>query len=509
MRTDALDKLSRVVISPDGLQATIQLQPGLDPSDITTEAIEAVIVARGVKPSEATDTAAQTLARQMMEAPAETAVAVVAKGVPPEHGVDGRFELDPNLVERRHNACSNPDDLEFDHYSRSAFIIVDAGERLGRVLPHTEAQDGLDVRGKVIKAAIGRPCTMKFDDSVELQPDGSVIARRKGRLEHDASSLSIEAVLEVQESVDFSTGNVSFPGDVIIRKGVKDCFSIDAGGDLEIVELVEAATIHAKGTIVLRRGMAGRGKGQLHAGGDLEARYLDGVSIQVGNDIRIQRELSNCETKLGRTIDAPGCTLNGGNFLGRFGGRLRALGGEAEAETFVRIGFDPELEDKARLLDDLIPKVAKHLEKARQQLTDLQHGSTKLTPAQAENMTSLQFEIMTGEARMPAVRSAVEQVLNAFEQLHSATLTVEKVIMPGVTIAIGSQAAQIREPIRGPITIALDETGKLVLKSPVSGAVTPLASKAKIYRTPGALDMDELRRWLESPALKKPPQKAA
>lgn len=508
MRTDQLEKLSRIVVSPDGVHASLHLRPGLEPTDITPEAIEAILAARGIRPSKITRSAADLIADQILKDPNAVVENIVAEGVAPVHGIDGRFELCDELLERSRKLAEKSEEGDSNHYARSAFIIVEEGEHLGRVHKHSDAQDGQDVRGKILKANPGRPCQMKFDASVEVHPDGSVVSRRKGRLEFNPSSLSVDPVLEVAESVDFSTGNVSFPGDVIIRKGVKDCFTVDVGGNLEIVELVEAATIKARRTILLRRGMAGRGKGELVAGGDLEARYLDGSDIVVGHDLRVQKELTSCSTRVGRAIESPGCTVNGGELHARFGGRVRALGGEAETETIVAVGRDPNFDELVRTLDEMIPAILKRLEKARAELADLQRSAAKLTPAQAESMTSLQFEIMTGQSRLPKIIAVVEHLLKAYERLDDVTLTVERTIMPGVTISIGANAATIKEPIRGPVTIALDDSGALIMKNPATGTITPLSTKAKLKPAAGALDLNELRRWLESPAL-RPTTKAA
>ena len=480
----------------------MQLQPGLEPTDVTAEAIEAILISRGVRPTRITHEAAQVLAKQIINAPSEPAEAVVAEGVAPIAGVDGRFELDETLAERATTPANEGGETEFDHYARSAFIIVEKDERVGTVYPHSEAQDGVDVRGKIIKATPGRPCQLAFDDSVDVRSDGSVIALRKGRLEHTPTKLSIDPVLEIEEYVDFSTGNVSFPGDVIIRKGVRDCFTVEVGGSLEIIELVEAAIIEAKGSVILRRGMAGRGKGQLSAGGDLEARYLDGAEVKVHNDLKIQRELTNCVTHVGRSINSASCSVIGGELWIRFGGVVRSIGGEAEAETLVRLGVDPTLDDRARQLIDLLPQATNRLARAKQELADLQKMASKLTPTQAETMTSLQFEIISNQARLPAIRNAIERVLKAYASLNGASLNVERSIMPGVTIAIGPRAATIRDAIKGPVIITMDERGALVFKDPNSGSSTPLASKAKLHPAPGCIDLDELQRWHENPALR-------
>lgn len=499
MSTDALDKACRVAISADGLRATLQIDPGFDPQAVTAESVEAILAARGFESPTLNAEAAAELSKQLADDTAATAEAVVAEGKASIEGVDGRFELNPELVPPEPEPLTEGGEPAFDHYRRSAFIIVEQGQVVGTLHQHTEAKDGMDVRGEVIKATPGKPCQLKFDDSVELNKDGTVTALRKGRVELSPTKLSIDPVLEIEESVDFSTGNVKFPGDVLIGKGVRDCFEVEVGGNLEIVELVEAADILAKGSVVLLRGMAGRGKGELSVGGDLEAKYLDGASVTVKYDLRVQREITNCITHVGRCVRSPSCTVVGGELWARFGGEIRTLGGEAEAETLVRIGVDAEMDNCARMLEDLLPQTVGRIERARQELSDIQQVSGKPTPSQAKEITRLEFEIVSEQSRFPAIHAAIERVLAAYEKLQSAKLAVEKAIMPGVTIAIGSQAATVREPIRGPVVVSRDAQGTLMMRQ--GGTTTPLATKAKLHPAPGSADLDDLRRWLESPAL--------
>lgn len=506
MSTDALDKACRVAISADGLRATLQIDPGFDAQAVTPESVQAILAARGFESSAILTEAVAELSNQLAADTEATAEAVVAEGKASVEGVDGRFELSPELAPPEPEPPADGEEPSFDHYGRSAFIIVEQGQVVGTLHKHTEAEDGMDVRGEVIKATPGRPCQLKFDDSVELHDDGSVTALRRGRVEMSATRLSIDPVLEIAESVDFSTGNVKFPGDVLIGKGVRDCFEVEVGGNLEVVELVEAAEVTSKGSVVLLRGMAGRGKGTLLAGGDLEAKYLDGAQVTVKYDLRVQREVTNCTTHVGRCVRSPSCTVVGGELWARFGGEVRTLGGEAEAETLVRIGVDAEMDACARMLESLLPQTVGRIERARQELADIQHTASKPTPSQAETITRLEFEIASEQARFPAIRAAIERVLTAYTKLEGAKLAVEKAIMPGVTIAIGSQAATVRETIRGPVVVFRDAQGTLVIRQ--FGTCVPLATMAKLHPAPGSADLDELRRWLESPALKEAAQAA-
>ena len=502
MRTDELEKLVRISVCADGLSATLAVQAGVDLTDVSADTVAALLEGRGIRVPSKLDESVEALKQQIAKHPDEEAEIVIARGVAPVHGKDGAFELDPSLSEEEGAKQRAECEDDADHYDRSAFVIVEEGQRVGRLLPHTEAEDGLDVRGKTIKAIPGRPCKIKFDETLRVSADGDIDALEYGRLEITVDRIRVQPVLVVSESVDFSTGNVDFPKDVLVQKGVRDCFTVQAGGSLEIVELVEAATVRAEGSILLRRGMAGRGKGEISTGADLETKYLDAVEVSVQNDLRIQRELTNCKTYVGRCIQSPTCSVVGGQLDVRFGGEVRNLGGEAEGETLVRIGIDPQLDEQAKELDELVPRVISHVSQATLELDQLRKMATKLTATQAESMTSLQFEIMTGQTRLASIAAGLQRMLEAYEQLSRCTLLVEKSIMPGVTIVIGGKAAVVREMVRGPVEIVLSESGTLMLRQPGGDSSMPLSAKAKLVPAKGVADIAELGRILENPIFK-------
>ncbi|NRA58796.1 MAG: hypothetical protein HRU13_11845 [Phycisphaerales bacterium] len=139
------------------------------------------------------------------------------------------------------------------------------------------------------------------------------------------------------------------------------------------------------------------------------------------------------------------------------------------------------------------------LNQASLELDQLKKIAAKLTPTQAESMTTLQFEIMTGQTRLSAIYAAIQKISGAYKRLSKATLSVDKNIMPGVTIVIGNKSAVVREPIRGPVEIALDESGTLVMKQPSDDSVIPLSTKAKLVPASGVVDVAELERLLDNP----------
>ncbi|MFI4915882.1 MAG: FapA family protein [Phycisphaerales bacterium JB060] len=480
-----------VSVSPDGLAATVRIEAGA-PRDAeeAAQTVLSVLAGQGIDQGRVVEGAIEELIGCLASSPETDAEGVVARGVAPMHGTDGWFE--PSLMP---STPAMPDDNDqkpgaIDHYAQSSIVVVRKGQRVGVLHSEGEPVAGIDVYGSPIEAAPGRPCAVVFDATVELRDDGAVMALHDGCLKISDTQVSVESTLVIEDSIDFATGNVDFPGNVVVRAGVRDRFSVRVGGDLEVAELVEAASIRTSGSARLSRGMAGRGKGVLDVGQDLHAGYLDGATVRVGGDLCVQNELSSCVTLVGRRVQSPECAVVSGELSFRFGGHVRTIGSEAETEVIVRAGCDPDLDAQTRLLEEALSETVRRLEKARADLTD----------ASGEAGASIGAEVARLEAKGPAIRTALERVLSAYERMAGVTLHVERSVMPGVTLHFGAQGATVRQAISGPVEILVDESGGIVYRS--GGTTTPLATRASMHAARGATDLDELRRWLEHPLLR-------
>jgi len=109
---------------------------------------------------------------------------------------------------------------------------------------------------------------------------------------------------------------------------------------------------------------------------------------------------------------------------------------------------------------ELLPRIDDRLQKQVREHEMLVKNATKLTAAQAEQMTELEFETST----LRGLRSRVEDGLSRLDDLVEAyaepSLTVNGRIHAGVTLLIGSYRAKFDEDQRGPVRIELNEGGR-------------------------------------------------
>lgn len=397
------------------------------------------------------------------EAPAREGF-VVARGVAPQNGEDGKIEW---LVEATEEAASarEGDLASISYYDRSPFIFVDKGQHIANRAEPTDGVEGRDVTGAAIPAAPGKPCPVSFDDSIISDNTGRCFAQLGGVLEFERGAAAVRPALNVRENVDFNTGNINFEGDVLVRGGVRDCFRIRARGDVDIKGLIEAAVIECEGDLYVRTGMAGRGKGSLRVGGNAMVRYLDDVSAEISGDLHADRELINCRLEIGGGILSDRSSIIGGqvNVTGAL--EVASIGSDFGVETEITLGSSPLVENKLGDLKKAMVRLQSEqadLEGRLAQLESLLHDPmTEEQEAQVSTMTAQRDKRAAQISDLQAATDTLQGMVDACGDIH---FTIFRTLHSGVVMRFGDQCYRVDEDVKGPLHIGLDPEGEPVFQ---------------------------------------------
>ncbi|MGP1271774.1 MAG: FapA family protein [Phycisphaerales bacterium] len=499
-----LENKVRVRLSDNHLTATLQIEAGTDPSLVTEQLLIGVAVARGVPESDALRERIRIAEERYDPAAPERFELVIAEGTSPRPGENGRFELVPALDEIRERARrirrrfrgadendtsasvddrtpdGDPDEPTICHYDRSTLLLVEPGETIGHIIPNTPGVDGVDACGVRLRAKDGVPCTLDIDpETVRRDENGALIALTGGLVQLDEHSISITDTLLIQGHVDFSTGHVEFVGDITVLKGVRDNFCVDARRSLSIEELVEAAEIRAGRDITLRRGMAGRDKGEAHAGRDLAANYLDSCLVRVGRDLKLGKELSACDTVVGRDARCPHATMVGGTLSVARQAEFAQIGSESGTHTLLRLGRLDALEELLAEARAVLDELDRRLEKTAEETARLRSAG-RINAGMAEQLTELQFAEASLEERRARVRRAADAAEARIAESTSVDLLVHKRLMHGTEVHAGGWRLELREDLAGPLRLSLDDESQPVITDETTGTSTPAAHFGKL-----------------------------
>lgn len=440
-----IDASVNVMVSPDKMKAYISFTPPDNGRMLTVEEVLEALAKNGVIYG-----INRTNLEAVVKYPVFNELICVAEGVPPVNGQNGKVEFHFDI-----NRESKPTILEDGRVDFRELNLIQSAEKdqvLCTLLPPVPGTPGKTVYGTDLPALDGKPAVLPRGRNVVVSEDGkSLLAGISGQISYIDGKVSVFATYEVQADVDNSTGNINFIGNVSIRGNVLSGFVVEAGGNVEVMGVVEGAVIKAGGDIILRRGMQGMGKGILVSGGDIIARYIENSNIEARNDIKAEA-IMHSNVKCGNKLELSGRKglLVGGTC--KVGKEIvaKVIGSHLATVTDIEVGVDPSIRERYKAVKEEIIQMETDLRKAEQAITILK----KLEMANA--LTPEKKEIMARSIRTRAYFTTRIQELKDEMNVLDAKLQQEaygkircyNFIYPGTKVAIGSCMMYVKENLQ-------------------------------------------------------------
>ncbi|MFN3660172.1 MAG: DUF342 domain-containing protein, partial [Brevinematales bacterium] len=166
---------------------------------------------------------------------------------------------------------------------------------------------GKTVTGRVLPARDGKDVPLLPGNNNHLSPDGmQLISDINGQVFFKNGRIHVEPVYEVRGDVGPSTGDVNFPGNVVVYGNVNDTFKVYAGGNVEIKGNVGKANITAEGNLVVRQGIQGKDEAKIVCGGDMYAKFVERANIRVEGDIVVTEAILHSDVSCKKRIFCQG-----------------------------------------------------------------------------------------------------------------------------------------------------------------------------------------------------------
>ena len=256
--------LFRVEISSDRLKVhAVAVKAGTDKA-VAARDLPRALGALGVRHGFVEDALAGLMSAA--EGAVEGARVLVAEGQPARAGADGRLEFIVDASNRAQYAEKADGSLDF----RETNLVhaVREGEALAVVHPPAAGVPGRNVFGEALPAKAGSPARLQLGPNVAAGSGSrQLVAKAAGRVLFDGVKLSVEPVMTVPGDVDYSVGNIRFPGFLTVRGSVLDGFEVEAARGVEIGGVAGACTVRSDGDVTVRGGVNGHNKAVIEAGG--------------------------------------------------------------------------------------------------------------------------------------------------------------------------------------------------------------------------------------------------
>jgi len=435
-----------VTLSPDKMKAFVVLkkpEEGQKPPGVQALADElrknGVIF--GIK---------EDVLRLLAQNPVYDQEVLVAQGVEPVHGENGRivFMVDINKEKKpiiMEDGSVNYRDLDY-------IVSVRRAQKICEIVPPTPGVSGKNVLGNEIKAVEGKAAKIIRGSNINVSEDNlNYYSAIDGQVKYENGKLSVFATYEVSADVDNSTGNINFIGSVFVRGNVLSGFVVEAGGDVEVFGVVEAATIKAGGNIILRRGMTGNNKGVLIAGGNIVAKYIENSTVVAANDLKAEA-IMHSDVKVGNCLELGGRKglLVGG--ITRVGKEIDAkvIGSYLATNTIIEVGVDPNVRERYKIVRNEIAMLEKNLRKTEQAIMLLQKlESAGMLSAEKKEILdkSLRSKIYF-DSKLNEYKSELAILEEKLQMEGQGRIKVLNYLYNGVKISIGSAPLNVKETLQ-------------------------------------------------------------
>ena len=265
----------------------------------------------------------------------------VAVGQPPVEGQHGRIV---ELLPRESSKEIQVDDRGNADYRSQAYVqVVREDTVICDILLPVPGQEGKNVDGSPAAPKAVRAARVPKGEGTKFSEDGlHLLAARSGHLEYQQGRFCVRPVLEIPGDVDYSTGNVDFPGDVHIRGDVREGFRVFAEGSLMIDGLVEAADVAAGADLLITKGVVGDNRAVLHCGGNLRTKYLENCTVYVGKCVYADCAVTSaiyCDGSV--SVTGGRGSIIGGSVTAGVMVKAKLLGARSGRQTELTLGTRP------------------------------------------------------------------------------------------------------------------------------------------------------------------------
>ncbi len=426
-------------IAEDGMSAMLSLRPPKKGGGVpTTSEICALLSDSGI---------VSGIRRQEIESLSGGGVydveVVVAEGQPPTHGLARRteylFEGNPGKPYIfRKDGSTNLRELNFVQNKKK-------GDVLARILPAVAAEAGVTIFGDTVAAVTDGPDAeiVPGDNTSFSDSRNEILALIDGNVFIERNMICIEPVVNVRR-VNYETGNIHFDGSVVVREGISDGFTIEAGGTVEIGECVGRATVTAGRDVLLKGGMNGDGEGTIRAVGDIASKYIENARISCGGHLFVQELLLHTDFVVGSNLVLRGRRgeLLGGN--GIVGNSLwcKQLGSKAEVLTRISLGIEPAVLNAYMTLKASVEEKSTELDKVRFEILSLENLLSNADDRREKVILALRQQRERAEelgAECKALKRDLRQSRSDLVPSAGAMAVVEGNMHPRSVIAFGEE----------------------------------------------------------------------
>jgi uncharacterized protein (DUF342 family) len=421
---------------------------------VEADDVKAALRAKGVEYGVMEDLIDKCLHRCNVQLEPVTGV-VIARGDKPVNQRPAHLVVDEALKEPR-APLPEGGEKRIDYREITSYVLVKKGDILARRVPEREGKFGMTVRGQFIHYRKEHVPPIKPGKNVELRKEGAV-ATCEGHFIVKGNIIQVNEILDVGGNVDYSTGNISFPGDIVIHGQIKDGFKVEAGGSVICRETLDASDVVCEGDLIIHRGMIGRKNGRAVVGGVVSTNFIENCYVEARGGIYVERGvLYSVLHTLDRIETGKRGVVIGGKVFAKNGVAAAQISNKMGIKTEVYCGIDFTVQQKLDWLREKQNDVALKYSEMEQRI-----GRGETHPKLIDMRNQL-------KAALHSLNGSVKRLILDQRKNENAKVIVMGAIYPGTYIEICNASLVVPREMRY-VSFALDRKSGKIRTSPARG----------------------------------------
>ena len=394
----------------------------------------------------------------------------LVRGTPPTSPTDGKLELlfDPMVENKKAGKLDASGKMDFRE--RKEFVAVKKDEIVGTWTPPVEGKPGVNIFGKPIPPPKPKENQVKAGKNITLSDDGvKYLAEINGHILISDNVLSIVEVHTVKGDVDFTTGNIRFPGSVEVRGNIREGFTVEAKGNLTIGGLVDNAEVRADGSMVVKKGIINNSR--VTAVGDLEVEFIQESTVKCEGRLTVHKAIVNSEVDVTGDVEILSRSkphgIVGGSVTSTENISAYCIGSEIGTKTQVNAGRNSKLFFNRQ-------KLNADVWQAEDNVKRFQYILRHMSKIRAENLTKedikkrekIEKVMKIQQSEMEIVQKELDEVNAEIMKYLNAKILVHEVAFDGTEIGVGDRKITLESSVKRAV-FKLDSEGEKIINKPI------------------------------------------
>ncbi|HEC61104.1 MAG TPA: DUF342 domain-containing protein [bacterium] len=441
------DAHSNITVSDDEMQVLADFRPPIGSGNpLLKDQIEDLLAQEGITFGIKWDLIEETILKINAEQERIKSL-LIAAGERPVREVAEYIKVEKDLFQER--PVPKKDTQAIDHRSVSPWRIIHGKEVIAHLIPGRAGKPGKTVKGTNIPFTKKEVIQFKAGKNTQLEGE-EVIALCEGRIAISQDEFWIDEVLELKNGVDYSTGNIDFPGDVILDGEVQDGFTIRSGASVTCNTTLDATEVKTAKDLRVSGGIVGKQDGIVRVGGEIEAKFISHCNIQSRKSLCISDSIYNSTVyTLDKVLLGDKGKIVGGQIHAINGVETHQIGKATSSPTSIFCGTDYIAERKLNLVNLKSAELQETLKKIER---DLRRNQTEALKDNREKLVK----------ELTAMDNIKKKLIGLLDKNIDAQIVVHGKIFPGTHVEICRVAMDIKET-QTAVSIKLDQENRTLI----------------------------------------------